>query len=239
MQQKTLFQKFFLHKKLYLFILLSVVCVFIIILLQKTRVSRIEVIGTDLVKGLRHYSNYPLLLLSEEKIQNDIATVNPHLTQIRVEKKYPHKLIIRARELQQVATLKLADGYAQLAESGVVLVKSRALPENQLPLITFYQPLYYNQLIVGDTLSFEEIQAGLSVLEAIEGMGSKISTIDIADADMIVLQTETYSVFASAEVDSQLQKTRFEYTYAEFKRRGKDVLSIDVRFERPIIKLKK
>ncbi len=238
-QQKTLFQRFFPRKKTFIALILVACIVVLTVSLYALRVTRIEVVGADVVTGIRHYASYPLPLLSVAKMEKDVALVNPHLTDISISKKYPQTIRIQAKELQQVATVKLADGYANIAENGVILAKSRTLSDSKLPVITFYQPIYYNQLVVGDTMSFEEIHTAVSMLEAVEEVGDAISTIDIADADMIVLQTDTYSVVASSEVDSQMQQTRYAYTYAEFKRRGKVVTSLDVRFERPIITFKK
>ena len=54
---------------------------------------------------------------------------------------------------------------------------------------------------------------------------------------MIVLHTEKFDVFTTSEKDIDQQFLEFEYTYKQLNREGKEFSSIDVRFEKPVIKL--
>lgn len=203
-------------------------------------VKSIQFQGIDSLQGIDSVNHSFLPFIHTGRLTNKLQTLNPTLASLTVQKMYPQTLVVTARKQRPAVELVLSDGSATLSESGMVLAKEKSdQNDSQLPKITYYQPLYYNQLSVGETIEYKEILAGSYFAQKVLELGTSVTTIDITNENMIVLQAESYTVIVTSEEDIELQSARLNYTYTELQRKKKKFSSIDVRFERPIITLQK
>ncbi len=203
-------------------------------------VTDIKLNGIDDMYGLEPVYHSFLPLVRTAELESDLKAINPTLATLSVHKSYPHTLIITARAQRPAVELVLTDGSAVLSNTGIVLAKYKnTLDEHDIPRLMYYQPLFYNQLSVGEKIDQPEIQVGAYFAEKVAELGTPVSTIDITNENMIVLHAETYNVIVTSQQDVELQSVRLAYTFTELHKKGKVFTSIDVRFERPIIVLQK
>ncbi|MBP9797527.1 hypothetical protein KBC70_00075 [Candidatus Woesebacteria bacterium] len=200
-------------------------------------VKNIMIEGATDVRGIEDYFGKEIVTLSSQKVSTHLKKNNPKLSEVIVTKVYPDTLTIISTIKRPSVTLKLADGFITLAADGYIIQKSKENPEEKTPLINYYQPLFYNHYAIGDLFDNDDIRTVTRVSRSMADKGIKVSSIDIASENMLVLHTEDFDVFMTSEKDADQQFAEFEYTYKELKIDGMQFSSIDVRFEKPIIKL--
>lgn len=226
-------------KKYLLVWLLTIVATYTVLLIisQFISVKNISIEGATEVRGIDSYFGKNMLMLSTTDMATLLKSDNPKLQNVIIRKSYPHSLTIVATLKHPSVMLKLADGYILLAADGYILQKSKENLDSHVPLIHYYQPLFYNHYSVGELFENNDIQTVTHVSRSMMDSGVRVSSIDIASENMIVLHTEEFDVFITSEKDADKQFSEFEYTYKKLKIEGMKFSSIDVRFEKPIIKL--
>jgi cell division septal protein FtsQ len=200
-------------------------------------VREVVIEGVSDLTGLEGYSGAFLPLLKEKDIEAAVSTSNPTLAEVHVYKQYPYTLYITARELRPVVTVKLSDGYMYVSEVGTVLGKNRSDDDSSLPVLTYYQPLFFNQTPIGSIVDHAEIVTAALMTHKVLDLGIAVTKIDITNENMIVLHTDSFTLLVTSIKDVQQQLRILDYTYKQLRREGKEFTSIDVRFEKPIIKL--
>lgn len=204
-------------------------------------IQRIEIIspnGKIVVNGLENLQKKNFFLTSENEIIKTITQSNPQLKNVRAEKKYPDKLIIRAETDSSIAALKVNQGYFLLNLSGKILTKDKS-NSNRLPKINYYQKLNYNAYNIGDQIDLQDIIASLHFAKKTREMGLLALSIDIGGVDMIRLNLHNKkNLIFSTDKDINIQDYQFEKLIRQFKIEARDFESLDFRFDKPIIKLK-
>lgn len=228
----------FPKKLVLLLIVLSLItCGSLILIFSIFTVHKISIQGAENIRGVERYIGKSTLMVSTHSIAQDLKRDNARILDIVVEKKYPDHIIMHITVKKASVQVKLADGFVVLASDGYVLEKVKQEQNDKVPLIQYYQPLFYNQYHVGDSFDNADIRVATSLSGSMLDMGVKVSGIDIASENMIVLHSEDFDVFTTSEKDADKQFREFEYTYKQLKIEGTKFSSIDVRFEKPIIKL--
>lgn len=200
-------------------------------------VKEIHVEGATDIKGLERVSGRFIPSIQADKIVNQILQDNPSLTSVKVYVYYPHTLYVSARKVRPVLAIKLADGYALISEEGKVLSKYKSEDEPNVPVVTYYHPLFYNQFTIGEQVSQEELTNSASFLNGCAGEGIRVTKIDISNENMIVLHTDSFEILITSERDIDKQLATFVYTIRQLRQQGTEFKRIDVRFEKPVIKL--
>lgn len=200
-------------------------------------IHSVQIEGVQDVKGIDSLENQFLPLLNTHDLEKNLLENNPALSSVSLFKQYPDTLFINAIELRPVAMLNIADGAMMLAEDGTVLEKFRSQDSTDLPVITYYQPIYFNQHPIGEVFDQDEILATTYFADQMLQLGLAVTTIDITNENMIVLHTDEFSVHVTSERDIESQYLDFAYAYKQLKREGTAFTDIDVRFDKPIIKL--
>lgn len=213
------------------------VCAGLIAISYFFSIKKITIEGAHDVRGIEDYFGRDITTLSTQDVSTYLKKNNPKLSEVIVTKVYPDTLIILSTLKRPSVTLKLADGYITLASDGYVIQKSKDNPDGKTAVINYYQPLFYNHYAIGEQFDNDDIRTVTRVTRSMADKGIKVSSIDIASENMLVLHTEDFDVFMTSEKDADQQFAEFEYTYKELKIDGMQFSSIDVRFEKPIIKL--
>lgn len=189
--------------------------------------------------GLASLENKSIVLLDVRALEQQLKDQNPFIKTISLEKEYPHTLSIIASIHYPVANLKTNGGFFQLSEDGTILSKAHR-EDKKLPIITYYQNFSFQGYQAGEQFSFKDIQYALHFLKKIQLLGININSIDIKGLHMLGLNAEeTKQRFLfSAEKDQGTQDYQVEIVVLQLKREGKEFEELDVRFEKPIIKLR-
>lgn len=217
------------------FIVFCITLISLVAFAEYFSVKEVQIEGPASIKGVEKLDGTFLPFLNEESVQKQIAHDNPSLADIRVYTYYPDMIYISSRIQRPLLAVKLVDGFALVGETGSVLSKNKE-EETHLPVVNYYQGLFYNQFRIGEVVSQDEIVHSAQFLYGSKREGIVVRKIDITHENMIVLRTDSLEILITSTRDADKQLSTFVYTMRQLKRQGLEVKSIDVRFEKPIVK---
>lgn len=202
------------------------------------RVQKIIIGGDNNIGSLRGLSSYyqkNLFILSEKDIENNLLKENPELKSATVNKKFPDSLVITVSLQPALASIELHDGYAYLSETGKIISKSRE-KKDQFPLIHYYQKMNYSSFSAGEDIQYIDVVSALHFLKKLSDLGLKTDTVDINGLDMLLFTIGDKKLYFTTEKDTKTQDYELEQIIRQFKVEGRDFKSLDLRFEKPIIR---
>lgn len=224
------------------FILISVIgaTAVIFLLYQIFSVSVIEVRGSKGIKGLSVLKKRPIFLVNEEEEEKRLGRLNSQLAKVSVKRKLPNKLVIEVLVEQPIAIFKASDGFFYLSVNGKVLQREKGkVNHHQLPVMSYYQKFSLAEYSIGDVLSTQDIQYGLFFINSLQNLGVSVERVDISGFDMIVLNTvEGKSHYFTTVKDKSSQLAQFKIIYKRFTIEKTDYKSIDLRFDKPVVRFK-
>lgn len=192
---------------------------------QKNR--NVQLFGVNSLKGSS------IFFVNEDTIQKQLKSLNPSIKSIDVSKEYPNKLHIEVTHLTPVVYLQGDPGIYLLAEDASILEKDREKKQN-LPLISYYQKLPFSNFQAGDTLDYHDIMFTIGFLQKLTDINIDVKTIEIAGSHVVTFNTEKQQILTSSDRDLKSQQYALERIVKEFRIKGDDFKSLDVRFEKPI-----
>jgi cell division protein FtsQ len=242
MPVKKLLEKYFPKaKKILLMILLVIFFLVIFFFINKFfLVKEIAVIGNDRknsLNGLINLKNKNLLYVTEEKIALDLKNKNPWIETVEINKSYPNKLIVKIKPATPIALIKVDQGFFYLNKDGKIIQKIKKNYTN-LPQINYYQQLSYLDYQLGNKISYKDILLSLFFIKNLNNLGYSVDTVDIAGFYMIRFNLKDKSILFSTEKDPKEQDYQLEQIIKRFKIEGVDFSSLDLRFDKPVIKIK-
>lgn len=219
-----------------------VACILTVIVLQwittQFSVSDVKVSGLhegDMIFGTTQYQGRLMPLLSSIDVQKELATRNNHLRIISVQKQYPHTLFILATLTPALAQLDVESGYYELAANGILIARKKETHKSTLPEIVLYQQIPFSTYQPGDIVNFSEILLALSVIRTAKEIGLVPIRIDISSSHMLALHTSDAEFFFTSEKDSETQLYQFQTIIEEFRKQGRAISQLDVRFDKPVV----
>lgn len=227
-----------IKKPFFVFLLFLASLTTIFFLDLKTRVKTIAIRneGNHKMTGLDDYKNISLFLIDDSEIAGDLKKKNPDIKSVRIKKKFPSSLLIYPDFYRPSAILTVSTGYFILSEDGRILAKTKE-NLNDLPVVNYYQKLNYYSYSSGDYLDLKDIGLGILFSERLARLGFKVDILDIADRDMLVCNVGEKKIIFTAVKDTELQLYELNQIIRQFKIKGQDFKAIDLRFEKPVIKL--
>lgn len=226
-------------------ILVSFIAVFglvlggLFFLYSSTSIRTIEIENSSdskQISGLDEYKDKNLLFLSEDEISEKIKSKNAWIRKTRVTKKYPSTISISIDLYREEAELNVGTGYFVLSEDGRILSKNKK-PTGTKTIINFYQKLNYYSYSAGDYLYINDINEAVYYIMLLENLGLTVDNLDIKDRDMLLCNIGEKTIVFTTSKSRERQKYELSQIIKEFKITGTDYRSIDLRFEKPIIKL--
>lgn len=185
--------------------------------------------------GLDRLTNRSLIFFNQTKESLKLADSNPVIKKVTITKILPDKIILELTEDRPIAVLQADQGYIFLSELGKIISK-RKETDNQLPQINFYQNLYYYQYQLGEIIDYQEVLGSLKFLKLISGLGLTVDTVDINGVHMVAFNLVNKKILFSLEKDYQAQAFQLESIIKQFKVQGKEFVSLDLRFDKPVIR---
>jgi len=199
-------------------------------------VSAIEVVGTKKIKGLSALSGKLIFFIFSSYSQR-LYENNPTIKSVRLIKILPNKIRIEAEEYNPVACFAVDNGFFFLAVDGRILEKGRQAKAG-LPIIHYYQKFYFDEYRAGDKLKFKDLLQSLYLADKLRYLGINIEVIDISGLDMLIFNSGDKKYFFTTDKDKELLYQEFKTIIERFKIEKTEYESIDLRFDKPIIKLK-
>jgi cell division septal protein FtsQ len=197
-----------------------------------TNNKKYNLLGTELL------INRNLLLNPSSEIHKLILDRNPQIENLKIYKTYPKKLIIKFSLSKPIAEIRANNGYFLLSEKGKIIQKNKAANKNIHPKIHYYQKFDYLSHNIGDYIDNKDLIYAISFVLKIRKVGMSVDSIDITSPNMIRLLLNSSVVYLTTEKDIETQNNQLVKIIEQFKVEGKSFSSIDLRFDKPIIKLR-
>lgn len=176
--------------------------------------------------------------ISKDKVRSHLKEANPFYKISDVDFQKPSTMIVKVQRYYPIAVLEFEEGQILLSKDGVVLEKNREKDYSEYPKIKFYQKLPYNNFQAGYNMNYKEILDSLYFLQVVqESDFLKINRIDIQGFNMIGLFTDKVSYLFTSDKDLEKQKYQFEESFRRLKIEGIDYKELDLRFDKPIVRL--
>lgn len=244
MRQRKLQTKYSKFKTIFLFISLVffffalTYFVFIFFRVKSIKISSSSSKLINNIKGLHLVEGSNLLLLNTTKFINYLQELNPQLMDVNIQKHYPNTLKISYKLKEPIAYIKTNNGYFYLSDNAKILTKVKSFDsKKKLTELLYYQVFDYSTTSIGDKLDFIDIKYSLEFLKKIKGFELEVKSIDINSPSMIRLNLNKSVVIFTTEKDIDGQINSLDKIIRQFKIEGKSFSLLDLRFDKPIIKL--
>ena len=198
-------------------------------------VSQIKVIGTKKINGVDSYKGELIFLINQEKMQKKLYDTNPRFQSVLVEKRWPNEIMVNVVENKIIGTLLGGGGYFVLASDGRIVGKSQDCCRFY-PLIKSFEKINFASSLPGDKIDSKDILYSLYFTEKLASLNFELQTIDISGFDVLVCKSKESIFYFTTSKDMVLQIDQVRATTDYLRRRGQKLSSIDVRFDKPIIK---
>lgn len=205
------------------------------------KIDNVNIISEDKdyrFKGVELVQNKNLVLLNTKKLSISLEELNPSTTKVEINKRFPNSVSIKYEFKEPIAYLKTNDGYFYLSENSKILYKTKQLQQaGSVVEMLYYQSFDYVTNPVGSSLDFLDINYSLSFLRKVKELGFEAKSIDIDSPSMIRLNLNDATVIITVEKDIDSQLNNLERIIKQFKVEGNSFSLLDLRFDKPIIKL--
>lgn len=202
-------------------------------------IRTVAVIGDTVTPAVRGYDvlyNQFLPFVDTDAIISSLSDQNPQIATISIEKQYPDAVEIRyLRSVPSAALVSSGTSYV-LSDSGRVLSISSVAPPG-VPQLTHYQQFYRGQVKIGDVIETKDIQLSLKMVDVLESLGFTVKEVAIESFYMIrLVLSDTREIYISTEKNFDKQEYQIREILKKFKIDGTRFRSLDVRFDKPVIK---
>lgn len=205
----------------------------------RVRVIRVEGLPKSYdLYGLETLKNAPSLFLTENEISRTIMEANPGLATASAVKRLPDTVIIQARTAKPFVYLQVDGGFYVLDGEGKIISKVKGdLPQEDLPVIRYFQKFPYALMQPGESLDFKDLKMALVFVAKTQGLGLAVNSVDIDGVDVIGLNLNRKAILFSSEKDVDFQEYELEQVVRQFRVQGKDFKKLDLRFNKPVLEL--
>lgn len=239
MPRKQSFHRFFRSNQKTLFLLsFFILCSGIFFGLQRIfAISRIELVGAKTIRGLDEVNKKNLLLISAVRTEQKLFERNPEIKTITLEKRYPHTVRVTIKKARPAAQFETSDKYLILSDADrVIAIKTDLTPH--MPIIRYYQKLHASDFTIGEVLTKKDISFSVFFIDHFSQVGINVDEVAIGSMNMIVLSSGNARYIFTTEKSRDEQ---FQIFYTLYKKADVEEIeyqALDLRFEKPIIKLK-
>lgn len=167
-----------------------------------------------------------------------LQMLNPHMQIDSFSRSYPDTVYVTLSRRVPAAVLAIHDGWYVISAEGVLLTKSRELPDVPLPQISYYQRIPFELHEVGEILPYADIREAVAYIIALASSDFSTAGVDITSFHMLrLIDPQGVAFVFSADGDRETQLYRLQYAITHLKRVTEgSVKEVDLRFEKPVIK---
>lgn len=237
--QKSLIQFYRrkIKKPALFFLYFSFFLLFFFLIKRFFSVSVIEMVKDKNLRGLDRIKGRVIFFISPSTVGKELTTLNPEIKKVKIVKIYPNRIRIEVEKDVPVASFSVTGGYFLLSREGRILKKKRE-KEKDLPVINYYQKFYYQEYQTGDKLNYQDILDALYFITKFNYLELTVNSIDINSLNMIIFNLDGKKVFFTTTKERKQQYQALKKLIERFKIEKMDYQAIDLRFDKPIIKLK-
>lgn len=221
----------FLILIIFLSLFISTNCFYVREIILISDNSKTKIIGTSSLK------NKNLLLLNLAELEREIIQKNPSVKSVEITKIYPNKLRLIITKDKSIIAVKADLGYLYLSDKGKIISKQKDF-DKKLPLVNYYQKVYFANYQSGQKINYREIISVLELVKKAKNLGLTVDTVDIVGTYMVAFNLEEKKIIFSLEKKLEEQEYELETIVKQFRIEGKEFISLDLRFNKPVIKIK-
>jgi len=239
MQRKKSLKKSSIYSLLIFILLVLIITAALYLFFLLFKITKINIITkskSNLI-GIESLKNKNYFLTSKKEIEKLIVERNPQIEIKNIQKKYPNELTISYVLIQPFIEVKANNGYFILSNKGKIIQKNKKDINKSLPKLKYYQQFDYLSYNIGDYLDTKDIQYSLFFGLKVKKSGLNFTSIDITSPNMIRLFLDGSVVYLTTEKDIEIQNNQLLKIINQFKVEGKKFNTLDLRFDKPIIKL--
>lgn len=169
-----------------------------------------------------------ILFIQEKRITDELLKNYPQLASVKVQKRYPHTLVIAPILREGVARLSTEIGSFQVDSEGVVLDDTN--PDKLLPVLDI--PVM--RATVGQPIKDEQFLSALKFIYAMKGL-MQINVVNILDGASLSVKTSTTEILIPQGGNAVSLAATLQTLLTGFRMKGALPAIIDLRFDKPVI----
>ncbi len=229
----------FYRNNKHIFLFLLIFTFFLVILIRGARlfsISHINLSGTDHINGIDKLYRKIIFFISIPESEKNLYSENPHIQSVKVNKLYPNTLHIIIQKAEPIAQLVVDEGFFVLSDDARIITKARK-KDTEIPTISYYQKLHFNEYERGEILAKKDITFSVFFIKSFIRDEILVDSVDIVNLNMILLNSEGKKYIFTADKEKESQLKIFQTIYTRMKVDGIEYRTLDMRFEKPIIKI--
>lgn len=186
--------------------------------------------------GINDFKNKSTLLTKKSAIIDSIKRKNPKIKDVDVDITYPSTLKINVQFGSDFINLKTNNGYFILDDKGKIVEKRKDANSNY-PILTYFQKIDHSLFQPGDSIDYSDILLALYFVEKSQEIGLLVNTVDISSLYVIRLKIAGKTVLFSTEKERETQIYELNSILKRFRSNGSKYNTIDLRFDKPLLKI--
>lgn len=208
----------------------SVVSIVVFVLIYTFfTVQKIEIVGEglDIEVDEKRFPKY-LLFVQEKKIIDDLLSNYPQLATVKIEKRYPHTLVVIPTVRKGIARMYTAVGSYLVDSQGVVLEDgnpSLPLPVVDIPVMS---------VRIGGHMKDERFLSALAFISACVSL-IPIQSVTGIDGAYLSAKTDTTDILLPQLGNMTARAATLQTLLNGFRMKGSLPAIIDLRFDKPVI----
>lgn len=194
-------------------------------------VNAIEIIGSDSIPhGVDELRGANIVFLKETDVAEEMRKRNLDIAAIVVEKKPLATIRLIITKRKPIAQIRINDAAYIVDDNGVVFMSSNMT--SNLPTIEGI----FSTVTVPGTLDKLYAKTILGLLTSFAQEGKRIQMVTVVNKEEIRFYDEEMFVTVAAGQDPVLLSTSLQMLMRSFTIEGKHPASIDLRFDKPIVR---
>lgn len=173
-----------------------------------------------------------IVFLSPQEIEEKIKEELIEIDEVKIEKRLPNKLIFHLSKRKPIAVIEANSEYYQVDYQGIILAKINQ--PTDLPLVVSDEII-----VTADSKRIESVPilTSLSLLYQLLFSGLEVRRAEISQSRKLTLHLKTGpEVLLSLDRDLKKQVDSLQLILERAKIEGKQIMLIDLRFDKPVIK---
>ncbi len=181
----------------------------------------------EIIKILEKTQKQNFFLLKPEEIAGKIKTQDLKIEEVKIERVFPGKLLVKIQTRLPLAAVKTQDGYFLIDKEGLIFDQQKE--SGVIPTLN----LGLQNPKVGSRIDETE-EVVLKILAFLKGKEDILFITKEAD-DYFLQLTEGLSILFPGKDETQEKLDSLQMMLTRFKIEGKRPIKIDLRFAKPVI----
>lgn len=188
------------------------------------------------VFGIDEFKNRYSFLINKKKAEESIKNKNPKVNTATVTISYPSTLYVELVFEKDFITIQTNNGYFIVDNKGKILEKTK-IKKGRLPALTYFQHIDHSSYQPGNFIDYTDILTALYFIEKVQKLGVAVNTVDITSLYMIRLNLKDKTVIFSTEKSKEIQIYELTQILDRYRSNNNQYKIIDLRFNKPILKI--